>query len=115
MSRLKSEVLDHQQDVIVKAAKSRCGVFYDTGFNLHSKRQFCSRYVHEIVYEATGQKIGKITTFRELLKDNPSSGTAFWRLWYLGRIPWERKTITPASLLESPVLQTIFDSNAVNV
>ena len=33
---------------------SRMRVFYDTGFNLESQRQFCSRFVREVIFEATG-------------------------------------------------------------
>jgi len=31
------------------------GVFYDTGFNLHSRRQFCSRFVREVLARHTRQ------------------------------------------------------------
>lgn len=100
-------VLDH--DKIRVAASKRMGVMYDTGFDLHSKRQFCSRYVHEVLDEAAGIKVGRIETLRALLYANSEAHTRFWRLWYFLRIPWERETITPASVFNDTQLVTIFD------
>ncbi|EED1440471.1 hypothetical protein L1G67_004697, partial [Escherichia coli] len=31
----------------------------------------------------------------------------FWKFWFLGSIPWERKTVTPASLWHHPGLVLI--------
>jgi len=33
----------------------------------------------------------------------------FWKVWYFGRIPWQRETVTPASVLSSAQLRPIFD------
>jgi len=57
---------------IARAANARLCVFYDTGFNLHSLRQFCSRFVREILEEATGIVVGKAETFTSLLDRNPA-------------------------------------------
>jgi hypothetical protein len=32
-----------------------------------------------------------------------------WKIWYFGKIPWARRTITPASLYLDPTLQVAFD------
>ena len=50
-----------------RAARQRLGRFYDTGFNLWSQRQFCSRFVREVLQEATAQSVGDIETFADLL------------------------------------------------
>ncbi len=91
------------------AARQREGVLYDTGFDLHSPRQFCSRFVHEVLHDATGVQVGEVERFEQLLLRNPQADQGFWRAWYLGRIPWQRQTVTPASVLNSPALVPVFD------
>lgn len=95
------------------AAQRRLGVLYDTGFNLDSPRQFCSRFVQEVVLEARGQPLGQVQTLAELFALHPQARLGFWRAWYLGQIPWQRRTVTPASLLQDPTLQTVFDGQLV--
>ena len=102
-----------QQPQIIAAAERRTGVFYDTGFDLHSRRQFCSRYVREVIAEATGIQVGEVETFAGLLSRKPHTDLGFWRVWYFGQIPWQRETVTPASLLRSPELLPLFDGIAV--
>jgi hypothetical protein len=92
-----------------EAVRRRLGRIYDTGFNLQSRRQFCSRFVREVLEEATGAALGEITTFSDLLGRNPGTDLRLWKLWYFGRIPWERSTITPGSLYASSSLQVVFD------
>jgi hypothetical protein len=93
-----------QELKIREAAQKRFGIFYDTGFNILSSRQFCSRFVREVLLEGTGNNVGEVEDFKSLLSRNPKTGLAFWHVWYMGRIPWQRQTVTPASLLESPLL-----------
>jgi hypothetical protein len=109
VARLASEPTAEQREAIVEAARKRAGIFYDTGFNLHSRRQFCSRYVREVLLEATGTPVGEVQTFAQLLSRRPGTDLGFWKLWYFGRIPWQRETITPASVLSSDRLRPIFD------
>jgi hypothetical protein len=108
-ARLNTALTDEQQQKFLQAAQNRSGIFYDTGFNLHSNRQFCSRYVHEIVKEVTGTSVGEVETFKDLLNQNPDANMRFWKLWYFGHIPWERETVTPASLLRSHEVSLMFD------
>src|SRR5581483_470118 len=84
-----------------EAARRRLGRIYDTGFNLRSHRQFCSRFVREVLEESTGAVLGEVMTFGDLLARNPETDLRLWKLWYFGRIPWDRTTITPASLYAS--------------
>jgi hypothetical protein len=114
-ARLKQVLERSQQRRLLSAAMRRIGVFYDTGFNLESRRQFCSRFVREVVFEATGVSLGDVETFETLLRRNPRHPLGFWRCWYFGRIPWQRRTVTPASLLASPYVRILWDTrcNAV--
>lgn len=94
------------------AARKRSGILYDTGFDLRSRRQFCSRFVREVIDEATGIRLGEVESFATLLLHNPQADQKFWRVWYLGGIPWQRETVTPASLLRDDRLHVFFDGYA---
>lgn len=107
--RLNTPLSEPQQQTVRAAAQARYNIHYDTGFDLHSRGQFCSRYVHEVWAQATGATVGEVETFSTLLARNPSAGLGFWRVWYFGAIPWARETVTPASLLTSPAVHSVFD------
>ncbi|MCA0244703.1 MAG: YebB family permuted papain-like enzyme [Proteobacteria bacterium] len=106
-----AQPLDEAQAARLKAAaQARYGALYDTGFDLRSpRRQFCSRFVHEVLLQATGATVGEVERFETLLRRRPDANLGFWRLWYFGRIPWQRQTVTPASVLASPLLRPVFD------
>ena len=110
--RLPEPLTEAQQAAIVAAADARSHVFYDTGFDAHSHRQFCSRYVREVLQEGAGVEVGKVESFQELLASAPQADVGFWRAWYFGNIPWNRETVTPASVLRTPGLTTVFDGVA---
>lgn len=112
VARLTRPLTDTQREALRNAAGHRLGRFYDTGFNLASRRQFCSRFVREVIDEGTNIQVGKVETFATLLQDNADPNLAFWRLWFFGRIPWQRRTVTPESLLQSSQVSIIFDSQA---
>jgi len=99
VARPETELSTAQKQLVYLAASRRSGILYDTGFDIHSHRQFCSRYVREVLNEATGVNIGEIETFSTLLTHRPETDLGFWKVWYFGHIPWERETVTPASLL----------------
>jgi hypothetical protein len=107
--RLPAPLTPAQQAALVAAAKQRAHVFYDTGFDARSSRQFCSRYVREVLQQAAGVQVGEVQTFQQLLASAPHADVAFWRAWYFGSIPWQRETVTPASLLHTPGLKPVFD------
>jgi hypothetical protein len=112
--RLRGALTEDQQRRVRAAADSRAHILYDTGFDLHSHREFCSRYVREVVEESTGIELGEVETFGTLLKAHPDADLGFWRLWFFGFIPWDRETVTPASLLHSRQLEVVFDGSAIH-
>ena len=112
--RLATPLTGAQRADVRRAAEARMGIAYDTGFDLHSRRQFCSRYAREVPREATGTSLGEVETFAHLLERNPAAGLAFWRVWYFGRIPWARETVTPGSLLVSAALRSVFDGRVAD-
>ena len=109
IARLRRPLSPAQQRQIAVASRRRAGIVYDTGFNLHSRRQFCSRFAREVIGEATGEQLGTVESFSDLLAAQPDAPLWFWTLWYFGRIPWHRQTVTPASVLHSPALELVFD------
>jgi hypothetical protein len=110
--RLPTPLTEAQQIAIVAAAAQREHVFYDTGFDARSHRQFCSRYVREVLQQGAGIEVGRVETFEQLLASAPQADVGFWRAWYFGSIPWQRETVTPASVLRTPGLKAVFDGTA---
>lgn len=100
-----------QNTKLSNAARSRYGRLYDTGFDLHSRGEFCSRFVREVLFDATGIQVGRVENFKELFTSNPQSDLTFWKTWFFGYIPWRRETVTPASQLVDDHLSTVFDGN----
>lgn len=87
---------------------SMFGVIYHTGFDYDSSRQFCSKFVYE-AYRHIGITVGQIITFQDLF-NGLAPGTlrdglvTFWNRWFkagfrFSGIPWDRRTVTPASQL----------------
>jgi len=113
VTRLPAPLDAQQQHKLKDAVAARRGIMYDSGFDLHSNRQFCSRYVREVLDEAVGVKLGKVENFSTLLQHNPQADQTFWKVWYFGNIPWQRETVTPASLLKDGKMRVVFDGNAV--
>jgi hypothetical protein len=92
------------------SAGLRMGILYDLGFNFDSSRLYCSKFVQEVYREATGCELGQLETFRHLLAANPQAPLGFWRIWFFGFIPWDRRCVTTTSLLKSRELIPVFDS-----
>lgn len=107
IKRLDAGLTEQQKQRIVEQVPSRLRKLYHTGFKYESSRQFCSKFVFDIYKEALCIPVGEIETFGELLNSNPNAKLTFWKFWFLGSIPWERKTVTPASLWHHPGLVLI--------
>lgn len=111
--RLRGGLKVEQKLAIMEQVPSRLNKFYHTGFKYESSRQFCSKFVFDIYKDTLSIPIGDVETFEALLNSNPNAKLTFWKLWFLGSIPWERKTVTPASLWQHPNL-VLVDSQIVN-
>lgn len=109
--RLGTELTTEQKYAILRFADSQMGKVYSLGFDLQSQKTFCSKFVHDAVYEGTHQSVGEVETFEHLLHRNPNAPLWFWRAWFFGFIPWQRTTITPASELQSPLLTIVVQNN----
>lgn len=109
--RLTTRLSDEQKQALIAQVPPRLHKFYHTGFNYDSSRQFCSKFVFDIYKSALSIRVGKIETFQELLSKNPKAKLQFWKLWFIGQIPWERTTVTPASLWQHPHLTLVYRSH----
>ncbi len=98
VKRLINGLTDAQKLALVSGVFEKLNIPYHTGFKLHSKRQFCSKFVYELYRDRLSIELGKIEKFSDLLSTNPEANLRVWRLWFFGRIPWQRETVTPASL-----------------
>lgn len=109
--RLHQPLTPVQAAALRQECDKRMGLLYHTGFRYESKRMFCSKFVHEVFRDALGVEVGRVETFGELLQRHPATSLRFWKIWFFGRIPWNRLTVTPASQLESSALTTVFESH----
>ncbi len=112
VKRLKGGLTEAQKHDVLLQVKPRLHKLYHTGFSYDSSRQFCSKFVFDICHEALSVRVGKIETFGELLQNNPDARLTFWKCWFLGSIPWSRRTITPASLWRNTDLVLVYHSHA---
>ncbi len=111
--RAKKNLTSNEKDQLLQAASNRLGKLYHLGFKYDSSRQYCSKFVHDSYLDATGREVGHIETFREVLEANPKAPVWFWRLWFFGFIPWERRCVTTTSELKDKNFVTVFDTEIV--
>lgn len=105
--RLRDGLTVKQKLAIMEQVPARLNKFYHTGFKYESSRQFCSKFVFDIYKDALDISVGDIETFQNLFQRNPQAKLTFWKFWFMGAIPWDRKTVTPASLWLHPNLELI--------
>jgi hypothetical protein len=110
ITRLQAGLSLAEKQRLRRAARARMRRWYDLGFNYDSPRLYCSKLVFDVYREVTGVPVGSLTTFRQLLADNPQAPMGFWRMWFFGRIPWERRCVTTTSEMKSPEFCPVYDS-----
>ncbi|MBI1839694.1 MAG: hypothetical protein HYR88_02440 [Verrucomicrobia bacterium] len=107
IERMREGVSEEMASELKKAADRRMGLRYSLGFDFDSRGEFCSKFAYEIYREVLGVEIGRVETFRELVDRSDDARLWFWRCFFFGSIPWDRRTVTPASILESPLLEPV--------
>ncbi len=105
---LRSAQIEQLKQSADKLSATLSTSLYHLGFDFDSDRQYCSKFVHLVYKDALGIELGEAKTLEQLLKENPQASVRFWRCWFLGFIPWKRQTLTPASQINDPQLNTIF-------
>jgi uncharacterized membrane protein (UPF0127 family) len=96
-------------------ADTLLGTPYNLWFNYDSNWQFCSKFVHDCYREKLGVELGDLVTFGELIDMQPEMPLIFWKLWYLGKLPLKKRTVTPAAQLESPHLDLVHHDPGVSL
>jgi len=109
--RLRTGLSSEQRTQLRAACDVRVGTVYELGFRYDSPHLFCSKLVYDAYLEATGIEVGLLEPFSDLLKKYPDQSLRFWQFWFFGRIPWSRRTVTPASQLHSDAVTVIYSSN----
>lgn len=107
VKRVYQELMMAEEKALYLLAKDLKRTLYDTGFDYESSRQYCSKFVRHLVAEIMGVDLGQKQKLSELYKDQDDSELAFWKVWYGGKIPWERVTVTPKSLYDDSQLTTV--------
>ncbi len=110
--RLKRELTPAEVTALRAACDARVGRWRRPRFKDESKRMFSSKFVHEVYQQALGVDIAEVETFSELLRRDPQESPGFWKLWFLGFLAWQRKTVTPAGQLQSQKLTTVWRSSS---
>jgi len=96
IKRINSGLAVSQTRVMKMAATRQLGLSYDQGFDYaDNKKSFCSKFVYN-TYKAVSIEMGSLHTFQEVLDENPDMDLSFWKIWFIGRIPYQRVTISPA-------------------
>ncbi len=105
--RFNEDLSQEQIKELKKACEVRYGVLYDFSFNFHSAKLFCSKFVYAVFKESCNIDIGELESFKTLINKNPKALTGFWRLWFLGFIPYEKLTVTPQSQITDKNLKEV--------
>lgn len=108
--RLMPPLSPDQTSRLTCAVERRLGRFNAMGFDFDSRQLFGPKLIHEVFREALGHGPGRVITLADLRARLPARTLWFWRVWYLGAIPWRRRTMTPHSLYTDPGLETVFES-----
>lgn len=106
VKRLNRPLTSVEKVALRSASVSMLNQLYHLGFNFDSPRLYCSKFVY-LAYQSIGIEVGQIETFHNLIEANPSASLTFWKFWFFGAIPWQRRTVTPASQLNDPKFVTV--------
>lgn len=107
VKRVYRELLMSEEKGLYLLAKDLKKTLYDLGFDFASNRMYCSKFVRHLVKEIMGIELGTKQKLAELYKNQEDSEVAFWTVWYGGKIPWERVTVTPKSLYDDSQLDLV--------
>ncbi len=105
--RLSGGLTAVQLKALKGACEARYGVLYDFSFNVNSTKLFCSKFVYEVFKEVCNIEVGTLESFNTLINKNPKALTVFWRLWFLGFIPYKKLTVTPQSQITDKCLKEV--------
>lgn len=103
-----NKVLEVKTETILDAAREYFGRPYDIHYEFDDEKIYCSELIFKAVKKATGIELGKVQTIAEL-NWKPYEVVA---LAIEGRMPLERRLITPKAITEAKELIKIYDSES---
>jgi hypothetical protein len=96
---------------MVLTARAHLNRLYNFSFDYDGWGEYCSKFVREVYLSGMGVSVGEVKTVRELIDANPDKSLlTFWKYWFLGKIPYAQRIVTPASQLNDPKFVPIFSS-----
>ncbi|MGB1110809.1 MAG: YiiX/YebB-like N1pC/P60 family cysteine hydrolase [Gammaproteobacteria bacterium] len=95
--RIRRTLNEEDLQAMRMASEARMGRWYDARFDFDRGGLYCSKFVYQVFKEALDEEVGQVESFRQLLDRTPDAPRTFWRFWFFGRIPWQQRTVTPAS------------------
>jgi permuted papain-like amidase YaeF/Yiix C92 family enzyme len=104
--RLKRSLKTAELEKLRAAADSYAGKPYDLYFEWSNSRIYCSELVWKMYRDALGIEIGSLQKLREFDLGDPAV-KAKMRERYGENIPLNERVISPASMFDSPLLETV--------
>jgi hypothetical protein len=93
---------------MIRAAENYEGLPYDIHYDLDDSAIYCSELIYKAFRKATGKELGQLQTLGEL---HWKPHETVIREIEDGKLPLERKMITPRGLSEAPQLEKVFESD----
>jgi hypothetical protein len=110
--RLNSYISPHKMIELKDYLSEQMGVPYDTGFDYdEADSLFCSKLVYNAFADVLNVEVGEIKTLQMIFDENPNGSLTFWKWWFLGSIPWDRRTVTPKDQLIDDDFWTVLQSD----
>lgn len=106
IKRLKDQTLLTPQviDAMLKEARSKLGVHYDTGFNWSDEELYCSEFVWKLYNHALQLEVGKLRPLKDFDLTNPKVKEIMQER-YGNTIPLNEKMISPGDMFASEILE----------
>jgi hypothetical protein len=104
--RLKRALSPAEMSKLRGAAADYVGKHYDLYFEWSDARIYCSELVWKMYRDAAGIEVGSLQKLREFDLGDPAV-KAKMRERYGRNIPLDERVISPASMFDSPLLQTV--------
>ena len=106
---------DRELSQLKREAAQRMNIEYDEGFDFDSALQYCSKFVYQVIHEATGIELGTIETFQDLMdrmrgRPEYDQNLDFWKRWFEGPIPLKQRVISPQSQYTDPSWITVYEN-----
>lgn len=104
--RLKTPLRPGQMATLRRLAQSWQGSAYDLAFEWSDRRFYCSELVWKLYQRAAGLEIGALQPLKTFQLDAPAVGPIL-KQRYGQAIPLEEPVISPAAMLDSPLLEPV--------